>query len=114
MKNIFLLCLVTVFITTGCMSRAPTTYELDKRAGMLSPTENSVKGVLSNLDSNSSLNKNVYMPARIGPVIQKIWLTDQHLPDGSLLQGTWLFLEVEPAKWHDEVDNYHAKFINDK
>lgn len=113
MKNIFLLCLAGVSLTTGCMSRAPTTYELDKRAGMLPPTENSVKTALSNLDSDSSLKKGAYMPARVGPVVQKVWITDQHLPDGSLLQGTWLFLEVEPGKWYDEVDNYHANFINE-
>ena len=107
-----ILIFTSVFLTTGCLTRAPTTYELDKRAGMLAPTEKAVKSALSDLDTNSSLKKSVYMPARVGPVIQKIWITDQHLPDGSLLQGTWLFLEVEPGKWYDEIDNYHAEFIN--
>lgn len=113
MKKIYFLSLLCIPMFTGCLTRAPTTYELDKRAGMLPPTENAVKTALTNLDSNSSLKKSTYMPARVGPVIQKVWITDQHLPDGSLLQGTWLFLEVEPGKWYDEVDNYHASFVNE-
>lgn len=113
MRKIFLLSIPCIAMFTGCLSRAPTTYELDKRAGMLPPTENAIKTALSNLDSNSSLKRSTYMPARVGPVIQKVWITDQHLPDGSLLQGTWLFLEVEPGKWYDEVDNYHANLINE-
>ena len=97
---------------SSCLTRAPTTYELDRRAGMLPPTENAVKEALAQLDTNSSLRKNSYMPARVGPVVQKVWVTDQHLPDGSLLHGTWLFLEIEPGKWFDEVDNSHASFTD--
>lgn len=113
MKKEKLLILVSLLgLTTGCLTRAPTSHELDKRAGLRPPNESAVKEVLSDIDTNSSLKKSSYMPARVGPVIQKVWVTDQHLPDGSLLQGTWLFLEVEPGKWYDEIDQDHAEFID--
>ena len=50
------------------------------------------------------------MPARTAPVIRRVWVADQTLPDGSWLQGTWWFMEVEPSHWLYEIDPGAAPF----
>ncbi len=38
-------------------------------------------------------------PARTKPWIEKVWVHDQEIDGGYWLQGTWVFLEVEPGRW---------------
>ena len=121
-----LLLLATVFICAsgGCMKRAPTNYELDRRAGMATPppeaqfeSERQKKKhrkqnptFTEPLWTSSTLAAAPVMPARVQPVVRKIWVPDQLLEDGSWLQGTWMFVEVEPAHWLPEVDPGGAPF----
>ncbi len=51
------------------------------------------------------------MPARTAPVVRKVWVADQKLEDGSWVQGTWMFVEVAPARWLYEVDPGAAPFV---
>jgi hypothetical protein len=94
----------------GCLTRAPTSYELDRRAGLLPPSEDkekadkAVKGELSGIRTNSSIPRSPEMPVRLPPLVEKVWVSDMTLADGVKMQGTWLFLEVEPGRWLDEYD----------
>ncbi|HYX31596.1 MAG TPA: hypothetical protein VE954_00690 [Oligoflexus sp.] len=100
--------LTATFVATGCLTRAPTSYELDRRAGMLPPSQDtSDKGIrtdLSGLRTNSSIPRSPEMPMRLPPLIEKVWLSDMTLADGVKMQGTWIFVEVEPGRWLDEFD----------
>lgn len=106
-------CLLVALLCAGCMKRAPTNYELDRRAGMGTPPAEAQyeRGPGKRpapfdepLQSTSVLAPAARMPARIEPVIRRVWVSDQQLPDGTWLQGTWLFMEVQPARWLFEVD----------
>ncbi len=66
------------------------------------------------LHTTSAITPEPMMPARVAPVVRRIWVSDQHLPDGSWLQGTWLFIEVEPSRWLDEVDPGGAPFVTEE
>lgn len=104
----------------GCLVRAPTTYELDQRAGNGIPPANPVyehpkrhkKGVPFEepLHTTSGVAPTPLMPARSAPVIRRVWVADQTLPDGSWLQGTWWYLEAEPSRWLHEIDPGSAPF----
>jgi hypothetical protein len=93
------------------MTRAPTTYELDRRAGMLPPAGEGVVQDLSLIKTNSKIASVPTMPMKIPALIEKVWLSDVTLTDGVKMQGTWLFLEVEPGKWLDEVDPGAAPLV---
>lgn len=106
---------------SGCLVRAPTSYELDKRAGNGIPPADPAyehprryrrKGVSFEepLRSTSGIAPAPLMPARTAPVIRRVWVADQTLPDGSWLQGTWWFMEVEPSNWLHEIDPGAAPF----
>lgn len=97
------------FLTSGCaITRAETNYELNRRAGEPIPAE-SVEDSLS-LRSNSSLPKRPYMPARLPPVVERVWLFDKQI-GGYWQQGTWIWLEVEPSRWLSEVDPGGAPLV---
>ena len=84
----------------GCATRAPTKFELDRRAGLVPEAENvtNVKEA-HNLRAQPSTNKVPGSPHRIGPRIEKIWVYDQELTPSAWMQGTYVFLEVEPGQW---------------
>jgi hypothetical protein len=113
----------------GCVRRAPTSYELDKRAGLGTPPPEVAYehpkrharkadrkagrhgGVAEpSLRSTSLVPSTPRMPARTNPVLRRVWVADQTLSDGSWLQGTWWVLEVEPSRWLHEVDPGGAEF----
>lgn len=104
------LSLLALACTTGCLRRAPTTFELDRRAGHAPPSldpghrTGGRDPVPVPLQSTSTLAAAPHMPARIEPVVQRVWVADQLLEDGSWLQGTWMFVETAPARWLVEVD----------
>ena len=97
---------------TGCViTRAPTTYELDRRAGMLPPNQTQVNDDLTKMQTNSNIARNTHMPERLPPLVEKIWVTSQILPDGSKLDGTWMWIEVDQARWLDEKDPGSASLL---
>ena len=49
--------------------------------------------------------------ARVAPVIRKAWISDVLLEDGTWIQGTWMYLEVEPGRWLAEIDPGGASFV---
>lgn len=116
---------VVLLVGVGCAKRAPTSYELDARAGHPVPPEDwkdkhwrgrrppvGHVAVQHELSTTSTLAPATEMPARIEPVVKKIWIADRLLDDGSWLQGTWMYVEVEPAKWLYEVDPYSSPFAS--
>jgi hypothetical protein len=95
----------------GCVSRAPTDCELDKRAGNY-PSSFCDKGAAqTNLPNsiqsqgNTGPKKPMTIPVREAPLVKKIWVPDQILEGGHWMQGTWLFVEVEPSKWVGAVSS---------
>ena len=105
----------------GCLVRAPTSYELDKRAGNgLPPADPAYEhprrykrkgqSFEEPLRATSGIAPAPLLPARTAPVIRRVWVADQTLPDGSWLQGTWWYLEAEPSRWLHEIDPGAAPF----
>lgn len=103
-----------LFLFAGCITRAPTTYELDRRAGFTTPGEPTIPDELTKMRANANINKNPIVPARVPSLVEKIWINDQILADGAKMQGTWLFLEVEPGRWVDDVDSSAPSLILNK
>jgi len=114
---------------TGCVRRAPTSYELDKRSGLGTPPPDAAYehprryqrraarkagrhggGAEPSMRSTSLVAPTPRMPARTTPVVRRVWVADQNLGDGSWLQGTWWVVEIEPSKWLHEVDPGGAWF----
>lgn len=118
--------LVVLVGVSGCAKHAPTSYELDVRAGRPVPPQDwrdkhyrgrrsqkpprGQAGAMQSWSSNSTLAPATSMPARVDPVVKRVWVADRLLPDGSWLQGTWMYVEVEPARWLYEVDPFSSPF----
>jgi hypothetical protein len=101
----FTLFLLSICLScVSCLTRAPTTYELDRRSGLLPPTQQETQQDLSSLKTNSNLPKSTYMPAMVPALVEKVWIPAQILPDGSKLDGTWMWIRLEPSRWLEEVD----------
>lgn len=94
---------VLAFITvlmTGCATRAPTKFELDRRAGLV-PEADGQRTVVEAQDLRPlpTSAKVPAMPYRTSPRVEKIWVYDQELGPNAWMQGTYVFLEVEPGRW---------------
>ena len=92
---------------TGCLGRAPTTYELDRRAGFKVPSEEAAAAQaksLMQLGTSSAVAPSPRMPVKVPPLVEKVWVSDLGLSEDARLQGTWMFIEVERGRWLDEVD----------
>jgi hypothetical protein len=99
---------VVLALGSGCLTRAPTTMELDRRAGLLADKE---RDWVSELGTSSSLPKTPRLPVRVAPLVEKVWVADLPLGNDARLQGTWLYLEVEHGRWLDEVDPGGAPLV---
>lgn len=101
-----------VLLLTGCISRAPTSYELDKRSGFSNPgaSSPSPENALQGVRFSSQVEKAPQQPIRVAPLIEKIWVYDQQLGP-AWLQGSWMFIEVQPAQWFDAIDPGSAPFV---
>ena len=80
----------------ACVSRAPTQCELDRRSGLYPNSycegeSHPLPGVSRDLEPD--------VPARTPAVIKKVWVSDQMIEGGHWMQGTWVYLEVEPSRW---------------
>jgi hypothetical protein len=111
MKINVILCASISNILFGCITRAPTTYELDRRAGFSLPKDSILNDELAKMRTSSNVPKAPMVPVRIPPVIEKVWVADASLGEGAKMQGTWMFLEVEPGKWFEEVDLGSAPIV---
>ena len=92
-----------IYLTSGCATRAPTDYELDRRAGLVPTVE------VERLSREADLLRHVegspkpaLEPPRTKPRLERVWVYDQELDGGYWLQGTYLYLEVEPGRWQEE------------
>lgn len=93
MRNKFTLLLVSLSLT-GCLTRAPTDYELDRRAGLTPPESNPKK-------KDSELAKFNFEKQTSGPRVpdayekrvEKTWLYERNVSGGTL-QPTWYWMEV--------------------
>ena len=108
--------LALFIVVPGCLSRAPTSYELDKRSSSgslgqagLPDTANS-KDALQGARFSSQVEKETFQPVRVQALIEKIWVYDQQLGP-AWLQGSWLYIEVQPAQWFDAIDPGSAPFV---
>lgn len=107
------LLLVSTVLTAGCITRAPTTYELDRRAGFTTPPNAKPSAdAVDKLRTSSAVARAPRVPVKVPPLIEKVWVSDYPLGDGARLQGTWLFLEVERGRWLDEVDPGGAPLLD--
>lgn len=88
-------------LCVSCMTRAPSNYELDKRAGLL-PNKSlklSYKSVAEELSEIKGQNKASEEPLRVEPRIEKVWIYNQELNDSTYLQGTYLFFQIDNGYW---------------
>lgn len=95
--KIYLSVFLTYLVSTGCATRAPSDYELDRRAG-LTPSDES-EAPQMDLTLLPHHQKDPKLPFRTPPRLEKIWVYDQELEGGSWLQGTFVYLEVSPGGW---------------
>ena len=92
----------------GCVSRAPTECELDRRSGLYPSSycdsEAATKAPPAALSAAASLpsTKPAPVPVREQPTVARVWIHDQLLEGGILMEGTWAFIEVEPSRWARE------------
>ncbi len=97
-RRIALSCLVSAM--PACITRAPTDYELDRRAGLMPATDVDKLGVsAAEISLNGGVHKTGVAPLRTVPWVEKVLVHDQEIDGGYWLQGTWAFLEVEPGRW---------------
>jgi hypothetical protein len=103
---------ISVLLLTGCASLAPTTYELNRRSGLgVSLDDGSTKEGEAQLASlqggpyTASPASQQELPDRLPPVIEKVWVFDQIINEGQWLKGTWVYLEIEGARWRSELES---------
>jgi len=94
---------------SGCLFRAPTTHELDRRAGLLADRKTDV---LQQVHTSSAVPRAPMEPVKLPPLIEKVWVSDLPLGPDARLQGTWMYLEVERGRWLDEVDPGGAPLLD--
>jgi hypothetical protein len=100
-KNITGVLLLAVL--AGCATRAPTDYELDRRAGLVPTVEvERLRREAEDIHQVNADGKSARQPPRSQPRLERIWVYDQELDGGYWLQGTYVFLEVEPGRWLED------------
>ncbi len=110
MKNSILVSVLSL-TSVSCATRAPSTFELDKKAG-LTPTldiegaKTEAKELKKTEDKKDERSKEKSkekekpeQPWRTRPRVEKIWVYGQELSPSVYLQGTHVFLEVNPGEW---------------
>lgn len=101
MKNkfvIFLMCSSCLFIS--CVTRAPSNYELDRRAGRLpKKADKTSQSIAKEIHAIKGQDKVPIDPIHINPHIEKIWIYNQEINDGTYLQGTYVFFQIDNGYW---------------
>ena len=106
MKNLTFNVLAIAFVTS-CVTRAPTENELDRRAGLApiaaaDDRRDELEEQLKGLHPITGKDKPTRLPLRSSARLERVWVYDQELDGGYWLQGTYLYLEVEPGRWIEE------------
>jgi hypothetical protein len=99
MNKIYLSVFLPYLILTGCATRAPSDYELDRRAGLVPSVDVEKKIAATDLRSLPKNSKDPKHPMRRAPRLEKVWVYDQELEGGFWMQGTFVYLEVAPGEW---------------
>jgi hypothetical protein len=100
--------LLFLLMSAGCVSRAPTDCELDKRSGMYPSSfcdkEEAKDGPRPSGISTSrfATDTKPALPIREEAKIARIWVSDQKIDGGHWMQGTWIFVEIEGSRWSGE------------
>jgi hypothetical protein len=97
MNKIYLSVFVT-YLISSCATRAPSDYELDRRAGLV-PSVDVDKGLSSELRPLAKNMKDPKHPHRRAPRLEKVWVYDQELDGGYWMQGTFVYMEAAPGEW---------------
>lgn len=111
LTNFKRLALISAFLVLGgCVTKFPTDYELDRRSG--STPASGIPGIesLSNYSLRDAPMTPDYMPVRSQPVVTKVWVYDRRLGP-NWLQGTWMFIEVQPSQWVTELEPRSNNFV---
>jgi hypothetical protein len=98
LNKVYFSVLLTYLFSTACATRAPTQYELDRRAG-LSPSEEVSSLEETDLRKLALTQKDPKHPIRRPAQLEKVWVYDQELDGGYWMQGTFVYLEVSPGEW---------------
>lgn len=118
LKNV-LLFFVLSCATTSCMTRAPSDYQLDMKAGLIPPNrqkdEQKLKDNLSVLKAGRNPIPNddkapIYTP----PLIEEVYVYPQKLSDDSFLAGTWMWIVVDKGDWYTSQDTGWGKLLDTK
>jgi hypothetical protein len=88
---------------SSCITRAPSEYELDRRAGLIPSSgeqgeAQSALGSISVSEGDRAL-KEPSAPARQSSRLEKVLVFDQALDDQYWLQSTYVYLEIERGRW---------------
>ena len=87
-------------LLTSCITRAPSEYELDRRAGLTPSVEVPIsEKEIAKLEKIHKTDAIGGAPVRTSPWIEKVWVYDQSLGKDYWLQGTYIYMEVEPTSW---------------
>ena len=100
-KTVFALFILIFLSCQSCLTRAPTTYELDMRSGTRPATQNYKEKDLNEIkivDSNTK--KDFFEPKKSPPKIEKIWMTSKQLKDNTFMEGTWIWIETQKSRWN--------------
>lgn len=97
MKKMIAFLFVTLTLT-GCLTRAPTDYELDKRAGLTPPVPNPKlkDSELTKFSFNEKNPTGASLPNEYEKRVEKTWIYERPAGGGTL-QGTWFWMEVASA-----------------
>lgn len=98
------------FVLGGCVTKFPSNYELDRRSGSTPAGGTPGLESLSNYSLRDAPMTPEYMPVRSQPVVTKVWVYDRRLGP-NWLQGTWMFIEVQPSQWVTELEPRSNNFV---
>lgn len=94
-------CMLMSAFCVSCITRAPSNYELDRRAGL--PPSNlskiSHKEIVKEIHGTKGQDKQSIGLKRAEPRIEKVWIYSQELNDGTYLQGTFMFMQIDNGYW---------------
>lgn len=105
-----LMALIGLLFMASCSHTAPSNYELDRRTGWSVVGSDAIDPAkeMSHLGVGNKLvggveKKEADWPGRFPSTLEKVWIYDQKLGE-HWMQGTWVFLEVEPERWVSEFE----------
>lgn len=92
--------------TASCQTTADSNYELNRRSGLSIGKDLGDKSYntkpddeIEKVETTSISSSDQMSPTLKAPVVKKVWVKSQQISETSWLQGTWLYLQVEKAKW---------------